>query len=114
MYRNADDESPQWEAFLLALHDYFGKEIVTVSTIMEAVLKGRYLIDLIPDSLEDLYDDTGRVRANFKKRLGKAFTQRQGTRFGDSQVFIEKCADDTHLKVARWRFRCGICGVCGM
>lgn len=114
MYRNTDDESPQWEAFLLGLHEYFGKEIVTVSTIMEAVLKERYLIDLIPDSLEDLFDDAGRVRANFKKRLGKAFTQRQGTRFGDSQVYIEKCADDSHLKVARWRFHCGICGVCGI
>ncbi len=114
MYRDADDEGSQWEAFLLGLHECFGKEIVTVSTIMEVILKEKYLIDLIPDSLEDLLDDAGRVHANFKKRLGKAFTQRQGMRFGDSQVFIEKCADDSHLKVARWRFRCGICGVCGI
>ena len=114
MYRNADDENPQWEAFLLELHEYFGKEIVTISTMMEAILKEKYLIDLIPDSLEDLFDDAGRVRVNFKKRLGKAFTQRQGMRFGDSQVFIEKCTDDSHLKVARWRFHCGVSGVCGM
>ena len=82
--------------------------------MMEAILKEKSLIDLIPDSFEDLFDDAGRVRLNFKKRLGKAFTQRQGMRFGDSQVFIEKCADDSHLKVARWRFHCGVSGVCGM
>jgi hypothetical protein len=39
----------------------------------------------------------------FKQRLGVAFNQRRGRRFGKRQLRIERAAGDTHGKVARWK-----------
>jgi hypothetical protein len=39
----------------------------------------------------------------FKQRVGVAFNQRRGRRFGKRQLRIERAAGDTHGKVARWK-----------
>ena len=39
----------------------------------------------------------------FKQRLGVAFNQRRGRRFGKRQIRVERCTGDTHSKVARWK-----------
>jgi hypothetical protein len=39
----------------------------------------------------------------FKQRLGFAFGERVGRRYGDAQFRIERDADNLHGKVARWK-----------
>jgi hypothetical protein len=39
----------------------------------------------------------------FKQRVGIAFNQRRGRRFGKRQVRVERAPDESHAKVARWR-----------
>jgi hypothetical protein len=114
LYEIADDEGPQWETFLMALHEIFQQTPVTIAEVCKELASIPELMDLLPDTFEPPLDERGFIRPNFKKRLGKAFVQRQNTRFGDSQVRVERCSNDSHSKVARWQFACGVCGICGI
>jgi hypothetical protein len=114
LYEIVDDEGPQWETFLLALHEIFQKTPITTAEICKEIASLPELMDLLPDTFEPPLDERGFIRQNFKKRLGKAFVQRQRTRFGDSQIRVERCSNDSHSKVARWQFACGVCGICGV
>jgi len=114
LYEIIDDEGPQWESFLIALHEIFQSTPVTTAEICKELGSIPELMDLLPDTFEFPFDERGYIRPNFKKRLGKAFVQRQGTRFGESQVRVERCSNDSHSKVARWQFTCGVCGICGV
>jgi len=51
---------------------------------------------VLPDTIAD-----ASVTTNFGQRLGMAFRQNRGRRFGDSQVRIENCTLHPHGKVAR-------------
>ena len=53
----------------------------------------------LPDFIAQAMDREG----FFKQRLGFAFGERLGRRYGDSQVRIERDVQDRHGKVARWR-----------
>ncbi len=114
LYEIIDDEGPQWETFLMALHEIFQNTPVTIAEICKELASIPELMDLLPDTFEAPLDERGYIRPNFKKRLGKGFVQRQGTRYGESQVRIERCSNDSHSKVARWQFTCGVCGICGI
>jgi hypothetical protein len=52
----------------------------------------------LPDFIAQAMDREG----FFKQRLGFAFGERVGRRYGDAQFRIERDADDLHGKVARW------------
>ena len=108
LYEIVDDEGPQWETFLLALHEIFRKDPVTIVEICKQLTSNPELMELLPDTFETPFDERGFLSLNFKKRLGKGFIQRQNTRFGDSQVRVKRCSDDSHSKVARWQFSCGV------
>jgi len=114
LYEIVDDEGPQWENFLLSLHEIFRQDPVTIAEICKQLTSNPELMELLPDTFEVPLDEHGYLRLNFKKRLGKGFIQRQNTRFGDSQVRVKRCSDDSHSKVARWQFSCGVCMVCGV
>jgi hypothetical protein len=53
----------------------------------------------LPDFIAQAMDREG----FFKQRLGFAFRERLGRRYGDSQVRVERDAQDLHDKVARWK-----------
>lgn len=108
LYEIVDDEGPQWENFLLALHEIFQLAPVTIAEIGKHLTSNPELMELLPDTFETPLDERGFLSLNFKKRLGKGFIQRQNTRFGDSQVRVKRCSDDSHSKVARWQFLCGV------
>jgi len=114
LYEIIDDEGPQWEAFLMALHEIFQHTPITIAEICKELASIPELMDVLPDTFEPPLDERGYIRLNFKKRLGKAFIQRQSTRFGEAQVRVERCSNDSHSKVARWQFACGVCGICGV
>lgn len=113
--KQADTESVQWEAFLKGLADQFYGEPFTVAQAWESMNDKTYneeahqtiltehareLRAALPDFISH---EMGR-EGYFKQRLGIAFRERVGRRYGDAQFRIERHAvDDLHAKVARWR-----------
>jgi len=102
LYESADDETPQWEAFLLAMAKRF-TEPVTVAAICEAMDGDLSLMDSLPDMLDAILDDKDQARKTFKRKLGHAFSLRNGTRYGDSQVRVERAGAD-RTKAVTWKF----------
>jgi ligand-binding SRPBCC domain-containing protein len=111
--KQADTESVQWEAFLKALANQFYGEPFTVAQAWECMNdktyndethqtalteRARQLREALPDFIAH---EMGR-EGYFKQRLGIAFRERVGRRYGDTQFRIERDSDDAHGKVARW------------
>lgn len=112
MYQNADDESPQWETFLLELNKRYTAE-VTVSEICRAIESTPELVDFVPSTLDAPIDNQGKLKTGFKRQLGNAFKQHNGTRYGDEHVYIQK-AGSTRDKVAKWVIHRGVAGSRGV
>jgi hypothetical protein len=114
LYDQADIESVQWEAFLKTLDTVFYGEPFTVSQVWERMSERTWnetnrqtrvtdraegLRAALPDLIAKAMDREG----FFKQRLGFAFSEHLGRRYGDSQARIERDAKDLHDKVARWK-----------
>jgi hypothetical protein len=114
LYKQADAESIQWEAFLRTLDIVFYSEPFTVAQAWERMNDKTYHSDTrqtvltaraeelraaLPDDIAQAMDREG----FFKQRLGFAFSTRVGRRYGDIQFRIERDVDDLHGKVARWK-----------
>jgi hypothetical protein len=114
LYEQADIDTVQWEAFLKTLDTMFYSEPFTVSQVWEKMNdrtwnettrrselsdRAEGLRAALPDFIAQAMDREG----FFKQRLGFAFGERFGRRYGDSQVRIERDVQDRHGKVARWK-----------
>jgi hypothetical protein len=114
LYEQADIESVQWEAFLKTLDRVLHGESFMVSQVWECMNSKTFDADAkqtvltnraeelraaLPDFIAQAMDREG----FFKQRLGFAFGEHVGRRYGDAQVRIERDADDLHGKVARWK-----------
>ena len=100
MYQEADDESREWEQFLLQLHETFYGEPFTVAEIVETINgktnsgglgsepcgRAKQLKAALPGFLAEAMDRQG----SFQHRIGKAFSARVDRRFGNSSVFLKK------------------------
>lgn len=109
-YDQVDEETPQWETFLVALLEKFGSgKPFTVAQacnhISGDVFSGN-LSEIVPTSLGEALDDHGNIRSGFKHRLGKAFSKRVGTRYGDSGVRIDR-RSEPGSGVVRWAVEVG-------
>lgn len=109
MFREADAESLQWEAFLLALDGIFMGHPFKVTDVVDKLSTrhpqpitdaANVLRPVLPDFLADAAD---RTDGFLQRRLGSAFAARVGRRFGESQVHVERAEQDLKSKVARWR-----------
>lgn len=111
MYREADDDGPQWERFLSAWQQVYPSRFVTVGTIENDVTTNERLREAVPDTLAGFierylgaFNETRyRIRdaGKFKIRLGKALKARIGRRYGSEGYHLVR-QDDTHQKVATW------------
>jgi ligand-binding SRPBCC domain-containing protein len=114
LYKQADADSIQWEAFLKTLEAAFYGDPFTVAQVWERMNEKTYDTDTrqtalteradklraaLPDFISQKMDREG----FFKQRLGIAFGERVGRRYGDSELRIERHAEDLHVKVARWK-----------
>ncbi len=114
LYKQADAESVQWEAFLKTIEAAFYGEPFTVAQVWERMNDKTYNPDTrqtapteraeelraaLPDFIAQAMDREG----FFKQRLGFAFRECAGRRYGDAQFRIERDIDDLHSKVARWK-----------
>lgn len=104
MYEQADEESRQWEAFILALAEKFSKP-ATVADVCRAIEQDAALQEVVPDIGEEPLSATGAVRPKFKQMIGIAFRRRVGRRHGDSQARIERGGEES--RVAQWAFKRG-------
>jgi predicted DNA-binding ribbon-helix-helix protein len=96
LYREADSESLQWEAFLTTLDEVFYGEAFTVAKIVaklkETTLSGQRsdsaskLREAVPDYIAEGLDRDGFIQ----KRVGLSFARRIDQRFGKSQVHLKK------------------------
>jgi len=85
LYEVADEETNEWEQFLLALSQRFPEPFAT-KAVLEC-LDGGGLLDLLPEALEQ---DRSNSRKSFGKCLGKAFSRRLSKKFGSSNASLEQ------------------------
>jgi hypothetical protein len=101
MYQEADDESREWEGFLLVLHEIFCGEAFTVAEIVETMngktaapgafgseptAHAKQLKAALPGFLAEAMDRLG----FFQRRIGHAFAAKMDRRFGESGVHLKK------------------------
>jgi hypothetical protein len=110
LHSQADGEAVQWEGFLLALDEIFDGEPFLVADIIDKLDARTWtgspiqptegaqaLRTALPDSLSEWLDRPG----SLQRRLGNAFSERVGRRFGESGVYIEKAGAFRHA--TQWR-----------
>lgn len=113
VYRDLNEGDQETEAFLLALYQIFGGNVVQVSEVHAALNKNPQLAELAP--IELLENPSGRDKSAVaaKKAIGNYFKQLSTSRFGDSEVFVARAGTDRHTKTALWKFGVGIAGSAG-
>ena len=103
----------QWELFVLALHDRYCGRDVPIREISNDLEDETSLASLIPITIDNPFNQSGVLKPDFSRQLGQEFGRKVGTRYGLSNMRIERANNDAHNKVATWRFVRGDCGVCG-
>jgi hypothetical protein len=114
LFAEADTERSEWEAFLEMLEETFYGSPFTIAELWDRMNEKTYeallhqsvpsdraeqLRDVIPSNLTRWSEHEGQ----FKQRLGFALRALRNRRFGKRQLSIERAADDTHCKVAKWK-----------
>lgn len=89
LYEVADEETAEWEQFLLALAHRFPK-CFSVKSVVESLKESR-LLDLLPEELDR---DRSNPQSSFSKCLGKAFSRRLDRRYGSSEARLERVGDN--------------------
>ncbi len=87
----ADTEGPAWEAFILKMAEVFNGQAATPAQIYARLAASDELAQCLPDDLTGLLGEPEDQKAKnkFAQRLGYAFRERIGKRYGDSQARIE-------------------------
>ena len=116
LFDEADVERVEWEAFLEMLEETFYGSPFTIAELwdrmnektFEAMLhqsvlseRAEQLREAIPTALTRWSEREGQ----FKQRVGFALRSLRSRRFGKRQLCIERAANDTHNKVAKWKVR---------
>ncbi len=97
LYETADEEASEWEAFLGRWYETHGDAVLTVAALADEITAGGPLRDTLPARLASSLDRP----ASFRRSLGKALSKREGTRFGDQDLRVERAGEEHH--VVLWR-----------
>jgi hypothetical protein len=101
-YAQADEEGPQWEAFLTAWALVFDTAIVTVATIVQELQNNASpLLEAVPEELLSAIPDTGDSWASFQRKLGRALAKREGVRYGAKDIHVTRAGEIR--RAPRWR-----------
>jgi len=84
MYETADDDTPQWEAFITTWHQLLGEAFLTVPELVQKIQEKPELATALPLDLIDSIKEKG-----FTRKLGKALSHRSGVQF-TNQLKIQK------------------------
>lgn len=100
-YAQADEEGPQWEAFLTAWALVFDAAPVTVATLVQQLgTEASPLLEAVPEELMDAIPAAGDSWASFQRKLGRALAKREGVRYGAKNLYVTR-AGVTH-QATRW------------
>lgn len=77
MYDQADEETPQWEAFFEAWREKWADQAVTTKDVAKAAQEDEAIAQVIPDFLGDVTDK------GFTRRLGNHLAKREGMAFSN-------------------------------
>jgi hypothetical protein len=100
-YDQADQEAAEWETFLGALAERQNDQTFTVADLARELDDDACALrDALPNDLADALDKKPSI---FKTKLGKALGRRKGTRYGTSELRVERISQDTRSQVATWR-----------
>jgi hypothetical protein len=109
LYAEMDQESGEWETFWLQLHDRFGENDFTIKQIIPLI----HHDDLVlPREVAKIYGQTtshvgSKPNPYFAAQLGSVLRSHRGTRYGASEVYLERDGEDRHAKTACYRIRRG-------
>jgi len=96
MYELADESAGQWENFLQALSKAYPDESFTAKNLAERLGADQLLRDVLPDEL-----DNAQKPESLSRCLGKAFSRRSGTRYGEKNLHLER--DGQEKRATKWR-----------
>jgi hypothetical protein len=109
LYAEMDQESEEWETLWLQLHDHFGDEDFSIKEFIPLIDSGALVL---PREVAKIYGQTtshvgARPNPYFAVQLGHVLRSRRGTRYGSSEVYLERSAEDRRAKTVRYRIRRG-------
>jgi hypothetical protein len=97
LYQESDPAQLQWEAFLQALADAFEERGFTIKELVELLPGNSELSQALPDELAD--EDR---KGSLQRRLGRAFSERVGRRYGVRGLHLVKAGTNRN-KVVMWQ-----------
>jgi hypothetical protein len=93
LYAQADSETPQWEAFLVAWRETLGDRPVSVAELVSYLNDNSDLAAFLPDNIGD------RGEKGFTRKVGKALAKREGVRFPNGSSVVKGTVS---RGLARW------------
>ena len=96
LYDTADESSLQWEQFLVLLASTFNDERFTVKQVVEHAQFNEEFSMALPDDVAPAGDKEGSIQ----RRLGKAFSKREGRRYGDLDIHLERAGMES--RAVKW------------
>jgi putative DNA primase/helicase len=103
-YASVDPAEAAWEAFHLSIESAFGAGKFTATQLVERIRTDPSLRETLPGEFAGAMSD--QVGDSLRRALGNAFRHKNGTRFGDQNIGIEK-GGETRNKVVQWLIRKG-------
>ena len=97
LYQESDPARIEWEGFLLALAESFAGRAFTIKELVELLPANSELSQALPDELTD--EDR---KGNLHRRLGRAFSERVGRRYGAMGLHLAKAGTNRN-KVVLWQ-----------
>jgi hypothetical protein len=97
LYQESDPSQLQWEGFLQALSCVFGTDSFTIKELVDSMLTNAELSQGLPDKLAD-----EERKGSMQRRLGQAFSERVGRRYGSAGSHLSKVGMNRN-KVVLWR-----------
>ncbi|MEX0993436.1 MAG: hypothetical protein WDZ37_05515 [Solirubrobacterales bacterium] len=110
-YEHADEEAAEWTAFLAEWYERFGDEPVSTAKFDEALhddALGFALRETLPGELPDALHSS-----SFTRKLGKALAKKEGTRYGERELHVQRASVESRGGAVLWRVAAGLPETCG-
>jgi hypothetical protein len=97
LYDLADESAQEWERFLEVLKSEFHDEPFTVKKLVDRIQSESRLNEALPDDVAFDTNENGSIH----RRLGKAFSKREGRRYGDANLHLARAGSDR--RAVKWQ-----------
>jgi hypothetical protein len=97
LYEVADDEAVEWEEFLGGLGAHFQGKTFTTADVVKVLEASPGLKEKVPEELAHTWANSNKS-ASLPRRLGKAFSARDGRRHGRTEVRVEAAGQAGNAK----------------